>query len=96
MRSRGTPVLLEMRQLLLLLEEGNKVKFCSSVQRNREGKRSSYRGGEQRQGKGLNSCGYTSLDTLSFSEKLESYSSTVVLFSLLGSFSCLSEINFLR
>lgn len=62
MRSRGAPVLLEMKHLLLL-QEGKKLKFCSSVQKNRKGKKSRYRGGGQSRGKGFNSCGYTSLDT---------------------------------
>lgn len=62
-RSRGTLVLLEMKQLLLLLQEGKKLKFCCSVHRNRKGEKSRYRPGGQSGGKGFNSCGYTSLDT---------------------------------
>lgn len=73
-RSRGT-VLLEMKHLLLLLQEGKKLKFCSSVQSNHKGKKSRYRGGGQCVGKDFNSCGYTSLDAW-VSEKYLSYSSS--------------------
>lgn len=77
-RSRSTLVLPEMKQLLLLLQEGKKLKFCSSVQRNHKNKKSVYRGGEQSRGEDFNSSEYTSLGTL-LSQKNTCFTPTVVL-----------------
>jgi len=69
-KSRGTPVLLGMKRLLLLLWEGKKLKFCSSDQRNHKGQKSRYRGGRQtRGGRTLIAVG-TQVWTLEFLRKM--------------------------